>query len=118
MTIRVGISGFGRVGRAFLRRPSSAMTCRSRPSTTSPTRPLAHPLAFDSTYGRLTAADNELTVAGGADLRAAGRAWGGYLTEVPRRSSRSAPSRRSACWSASIALWLGHENVTTTQIRQ
>ena len=65
MTIRVGISGFGRVGRAFLRRPSSAMTCRSWPSTTSPTRPLAHPLAFDSTYGRLTAADNELTVAGG-----------------------------------------------------
>ena len=36
----------------------------------------------------------------------------------PRRSSRSAPSRRSAGWSASIALWLGHENVTTTQIYQ
>jgi hypothetical protein len=58
------------------------MTCRSWPSTTSPTRPLAHPLAFDSTYGRLNAADNELTVAGG---RAQGRrpCLGGYLTDRP-----------------------------------
>ena len=94
MTIRVGISGFGRVGRAFLRRPSSAMTCRSWPSTTSPTRPLAHPLAFDSTYGRLSAAvgavDNELTVAGGG--RPQGRRP--CLGRLPHRRSRAVPADR------------------------
>jgi len=56
MTIRIGINGFGRVGRAFVRR------CLDRSdlevvaiNDVTDARTLAHLLEFDSTYGRLTA---------------------------------------------------------------
>ena len=54
MTTRVGINGFGRIGRAFMRR------ALERPdlevvavNDITDARTLAHLLAFDSTYGRL-----------------------------------------------------------------
>jgi len=57
MTSRIGINGFGRVGRAFARR------CLDHPdldvvaiNDITDARTLAHLLEFDSTYGRLAAA--------------------------------------------------------------
>jgi glyceraldehyde 3-phosphate dehydrogenase len=54
MTIRVGINGFGRVGRAFLRRSLERddLQVVAVNDITDP-RTLAHLLEFDSTYGRL-----------------------------------------------------------------
>jgi glyceraldehyde 3-phosphate dehydrogenase len=71
MTIRVGISGFGRVGRAFLRATLQRDDLQTVAVNDVTDAALAHLLAFDSAYGRLSAADNELTVAGaelGADV--------------------------------------------------
>ena len=55
MTVRVGINGFGRIGRNFWRAaPPAARTSRSSRSTTSPsTKTLAHLLKYDSILGRL-----------------------------------------------------------------
>ncbi len=56
MTTRIGINGFGRIGRAFVRR------CLDRPdlevvaiNDLTDARTLAHLLEFDSTYGRIKA---------------------------------------------------------------
>ena len=65
MGVRVGINGFGRIGRNFLRAvldlearsaatPGKPATSRSWPSTTScPAEANAHLLRYDSTFGRL-----------------------------------------------------------------
>jgi glyceraldehyde 3-phosphate dehydrogenase len=69
MTIRTGINGFGRIGRAFVRR------CLDHPeldvvaiNDITDSRTLAHLLEYDSTYGRLAAqvdyADNAIIVNG------------------------------------------------------
>ena len=69
MTTRVGINGFGRVGRAFTR---LALDCPDLEvvavNDVADARTLAHLLEFDSTYGRLGRkveyADHVLTVGG------------------------------------------------------
>jgi glyceraldehyde 3-phosphate dehydrogenase len=54
MTIRVGINGFGRIGRAFLRIALDRADLEVvAVNDITDTRTLAHLLEFDSTYGRL-----------------------------------------------------------------
>jgi len=61
MTIRVGINGFGRIGRAFVRRSlelDDIEVVAVNDITDAAT--LAHLLAFDSTYGRLAGITHEV----------------------------------------------------------
>ena len=54
MTTRVGINGFGRIGRAFMRRALERTDLEVvAVNDITDARTLAHLLAFDSTYGRL-----------------------------------------------------------------
>ena len=54
MTIRVGINGFGRIGRAFVRRAMERDDLEVvAVNDVTDARTLAHLLEFDSTYGRL-----------------------------------------------------------------
>jgi glyceraldehyde 3-phosphate dehydrogenase len=54
MTVRVGINGFGRIGRAFLRRSLQLEDIDVVAiNDITDARTLAHLLEFDSTYGRL-----------------------------------------------------------------
>jgi glyceraldehyde 3-phosphate dehydrogenase len=57
MTVRVGINGFGRIGRNYLRavleRTDSAAVEVVAVNDIAPTATLAHLLEYDSTYGRL-----------------------------------------------------------------
>ncbi|KAF4405312.1 MULTISPECIES: type I glyceraldehyde-3-phosphate dehydrogenase [Streptomyces] len=59
MTVRVGINGFGRIGRNFLRSTLSRAVDDTTPvavvavNDIAPTATLAHLLEYDSTYGRL-----------------------------------------------------------------
>jgi glyceraldehyde 3-phosphate dehydrogenase len=54
MTVRVGINGFGRIGRAFLRRSLELADMQVvAVNDITDARTLAHLLEFDSTYGRL-----------------------------------------------------------------
>ena len=69
MTVRVGINGFGRIGRAFVRRSlerDDIEVVGINDITDAAT--LAHLLAFDSTYGRLGTevdhTDDSIVVAG------------------------------------------------------
>jgi glyceraldehyde 3-phosphate dehydrogenase len=56
MTIRIGINGFGRVGRAFVRRALELPDLEVvAVNDITDARTLAHLLEFDSTYGRLRA---------------------------------------------------------------
>jgi len=56
MTIRVGINGFGRIGRTFVRRALERDDIEVvAVNDITDARTLAHLLAFDSTYGRLSA---------------------------------------------------------------
>jgi len=56
MTIRVGINGFGRIGRAFVRRALERDDIEViAVNDITDARTLAHLLAFDSTFGRLKA---------------------------------------------------------------
>ena len=69
MTIRVGINGFGRIGRAFVRRAMERDDLEVvAVNDVTDARTLAHLLEFDSTYGRLGYAvrygPDSLTVAG------------------------------------------------------
>ena len=56
MPIRIGINGFGRIGRAFVRRSleNDDLDVVAINDITD-ARTLAHLLAFDSTYGRFAA---------------------------------------------------------------
>ncbi|HSI94122.1 MAG TPA: glyceraldehyde 3-phosphate dehydrogenase NAD-binding domain-containing protein, partial [Jiangellaceae bacterium] len=53
MTVRVGINGFGRIGRNFLRCALEREIKVVGINDVAPVETLAHLLAFDSTYGRL-----------------------------------------------------------------
>ena len=56
MTIRVGINGFGRIGRTFVRRALERSDIEVvAVNDITDARTLAHRLEFDSTYGRLNA---------------------------------------------------------------
>ena len=86
MTIRVGISGFGRVGQAFLR---AALQCDDLQivavndvndvTDATPGAPAGVRFHLRQAERRRQRADGRR----GAELRAAGRAWGGYLTDRP-----------------------------------
>jgi glyceraldehyde 3-phosphate dehydrogenase len=69
MTTRIGINGFGRIGRAFVRRSLAHLDIDVVAiNDITDARTLAHLLEFDSTYGRLAAtiehADNVIVVNG------------------------------------------------------
>src|SRR5258708_3008106 len=69
MTIRVGINGFGRIGRTFVRRALERGDIEVvAVNDITDARTLAHLLEFDSTYGRLDAAvthsDDSITIDG------------------------------------------------------
>ena len=68
MTIRVGINGFGRIGRALMRCALDRDIEVVAVNDLTDARTLAHLLAFDSTYGRLSSpvshTDDSLIVAG------------------------------------------------------
>ncbi|MDQ2875478.1 MAG: type I glyceraldehyde-3-phosphate dehydrogenase [Actinomycetota bacterium] len=73
MTIRVGINGFGRIGRAFVRRSLEQADIEVVAiNDVTDARTLAHLLDFDSTYGRIAAtvdySADSITV-GGAPIR-------------------------------------------------
>jgi len=54
MTVQVGINGFGRIGRAFVRRAMEGDDLRVvAVNDVTDARTLPHLLEFDSTYGRL-----------------------------------------------------------------
>jgi hypothetical protein len=62
MTVRIGINGFGRVGRSYLRALPAREASRGTPgieavaiNDIAPVATLAHLLEYDSTYGRLPA---------------------------------------------------------------
>ena len=56
MTIRVGINGFGRIGRTFVRRALERSDIEVvAVNDITDARTLAHLLDFDSTYGRIGA---------------------------------------------------------------
>ena len=69
MTVRVGINGFGRIGRTFTRLALERTDLQVvAVNDITDARTLAHLLAFDSTYGRLGRTvehtDDALIVAG------------------------------------------------------
>jgi len=72
MTIRVGINGFGRIGRAFVRRSLELDDIEVvAVNDITDARTLAHLLQFDSTYGRLAvpvASDGDSIEVGGASI--------------------------------------------------
>jgi glyceraldehyde 3-phosphate dehydrogenase len=74
MSIRVGINGFGRIGRAFVRRTLEREDIEVvAVNDITDTAILAHLLAFDSTYGRLgqtvSHTDDSLLVTGRLPIR-------------------------------------------------
>jgi len=73
MTIRVGINGFGRIGRTFVRRaPERADIEVVAVNDITDARTLAHLLEFDSTYGRMGAAvthSDDSIIIDGAPIR-------------------------------------------------
>jgi glyceraldehyde 3-phosphate dehydrogenase len=78
MTTRVGINGFGRVGRAFARLALDRDDLEiAAINDVTDARTLAHLLEFDSTYGRL----GEPVAHGSGSLTVAGR-------EIPVLSER------------------------------
>jgi glyceraldehyde 3-phosphate dehydrogenase len=82
MTIRVGINGFGRIGRTFVRRALQRDDIEVvAVNDVTDARTLAHLLEFDSTYGRLDASvfDSGLTQAAGSLVKVFGwydNEWG------------------------------------------
>jgi glyceraldehyde 3-phosphate dehydrogenase len=92
MSIGVGINGFGRVGRAFLRAALARSELQVRAvNDITDTATLAHLLAFDSTYGRLPAQVGHTTEAitvNGTSIQAlachdpAGIDWAGLGVDI------------------------------------
>ena len=80
MTVRVGINGFGRIGRNFFRavRPPAPTSRSSAVNDLTDNKTLAHLLKYDSILGRL---DGDVTVDRGRRSASAAR---------PSRPSRSA----------------------------
>ena len=72
MAIRVGINGFGRIGRAFVRRSLDLADIEvAAVNDIADARTLAHLLEFDSTYGRLgvpVTSDADVIQVGGAPI--------------------------------------------------
>jgi glyceraldehyde 3-phosphate dehydrogenase len=109
MTVRIGINGFGRIGRDILRNilqtPDSPLDVIAVNDITSPEM-LAHLLAYDSTYGRLRSAvevvDGEALRVGdqliqvGAQTDPAKLPWGEYGVDVVIESTGRFRTREAA----------------------
>ncbi len=105
MTIRVGINGFGRVGRAFMRIALDRDVEVVAVNDLTDARTLAHLLAFDSTYGRLgvpvSHTQDALTVSGRtvpvlSCRDPAGIDWGGLGAEIVIESTGHLRTRDDA----------------------
>ena len=106
MTVRVGINGFGRVGRSFLRIARSRDVEVVAVNDLTDTATLAHLLAFDSTFGRLdvevTAEDGAIVVDGKRIAVTAERDpalldWSRYDVDVVIESTGRVPLPRRRC---------------------
>ena len=111
MTVRVGINGFGRIGRAFTRLALERSDLEVvAVNDITDARTMAHLLAFDSTFGRLGQTvehtDDSLIVAGKAISRPVragsggdrlGEAGRGHRHRVHRQVPH--PGRRGRCTS-------------------
>ncbi|WP_037945460.1 glyceraldehyde 3-phosphate dehydrogenase NAD-binding domain-containing protein, partial [Streptomyces sp. NRRL WC-3774] len=112
MSVRVGINGFGRIGRNYLRcvleraenGPGTPIEVVAVNDVTSPAA-LAHLLEFDSTYGRIGRAvehdDDSITVDGHriavtAERDPAALAWGEYGVDVVIESTGRFRTREQA----------------------
>ncbi|QKW48621.1 type I glyceraldehyde-3-phosphate dehydrogenase [Streptomyces buecherae] len=112
MSVRIGINGFGRIGRQYLRGAlERARTGRGTPvevvavNDITPTATLAHLLEYDSTYGRLRRAiehdDTSITVDGHrvtvtAERDPAALAWGELGVDVVIESTGRFRTRAQA----------------------
>ena len=106
MSIQVGINGFGRVGRAFVRRALESDDLEVvAVNDLTDARTLAHLLEFDSTYGRLghavTHGPDSLTVDGRtiavlSSRDPAGIDWGGLGVSVVIESTGKFRAREDA----------------------
>ncbi|MGV9571811.1 alkaline phosphatase D family protein [Streptomyces nigra] len=118
MTVRVGINGFGRIGRNYLRCVLERTGAAAAPlevvavnDVTSPAA-LAHLLAYDSTYGRLNRPvehdDTSLTV-DGHRIAEAGRVYhyrfrtGTWISETGRTRTAPAASATTALTFAAVS---------------
>ena len=106
MTTRIGINGFGRIGREFLRlvRTSRELEVAAINDLTD-TRTLAHLLTYDSTYGRIDAEvgydESSITVDGRritatAEPDPAKLDWGGLGVDIVVESTGRFRSRDTA----------------------
>ena len=107
MTVRVGINGFGRIGRAFTRLALERSDLEVvAVNDITDARTMAHLLAFDSTFGRLGQTvehtDDSLIVAGkaisvlsdGIRRGSTGRSWARTSSSFPPASSAPGTARR------------------------
>jgi len=109
MTVRVGINGFGRIGRNYLRavleRTDSAAVEVVAVNDIAPTATLAHLLEYDSTYGRLGRTithDTESITVGGhriavtAERDPGALAWGEHGVDIVIESTGRFRTRDAA----------------------
>jgi glyceraldehyde 3-phosphate dehydrogenase len=106
MVIRVGINGFGRIGRTFVRRALERDDIEVvAVNDITDARTLAHLLEFDSTYGRLGAAvgfSDESIIVNGSPIRVlssrdpAGIDWGALGADIVIESTGKFRARDQA----------------------
>src|ERR1700729_1524943 len=106
MAIQVGINGFGRIGRTFVRRALERDDIEVvAVNDITDARTLAHLLEFDSTYGRLNAevghSDESIIVSGGPIRVLSSRDpadidWGGLGVDIVIESTGKFRSRDQA----------------------
>ena len=106
MTVRIGINGFGRIGRTFVRRTLDRSDLEVvAVNDITDARTLAHLLEFDSTYGRLAAridhSDDAIVIDGRAITVLASRDpaaidWGGLGVDVVVESTGKFRARDDA----------------------
>jgi glyceraldehyde 3-phosphate dehydrogenase len=106
MTVKVGINGFGRIGRTFTRLALERADLEVvAVNDITDARTMAHLLAFDSTYGRLSRAvehtDDSLIVAGNpiavlSERDPAGIDWAGLGADVVIESTGKFRTRDAA----------------------
>src|ERR1039457_821831 len=103
MTVRVGINGFGRIGRTFVRRSLERDDIEVvAVNDITDARALAHLLDFDSTYGRISASvefSGDSIIGGGKPIAVASCQdpaaidWGRFGADIVIESTRSEERR-------------------------